>query len=435
MSSPNPGWPRTPADRPGSLSFSPRPGPPVPGPPAQGPSLHRPSGYWPGSPGTGVQASPPWPVRARPSGVDALGVFGVLAAAALTVGALTVLALLVGPGAAVMGGALALLPLAVVLLAIRWLDRWEPEPPGALWFALLWGAGASVIAALIGNEIGAGYVAGTGVGASESLVLTASVVAPVVEETAKAAGLLLLFLARRRYFDGPVDGLVYAATIAAGFAFSENILYFGRASEDLAAVFVVRAVFSPFAHVLFTACVGLALGAASRYRSGRAVVIAFPIGLLGAIALHGLWNASASLGADFILVYVVVQVPLFLATIGLVVWLRRLEARVVRLRLGEYATAGWFSTAEVRMLSSMSERRRARAWARSHGPAAHRAMRSFQHHATDLAYLRQRASIGRSDLGGHQDEAVLLADLARDRSAFLGAAAARAAAGSIGPRR
>ena len=46
--------------------------------------------------------------------------------------------------------------------------------------------------------------------------------------SARAPGLLLLFFLRRRTFDGPIDGVVYAGIIAAGFAFTENILYFGK---------------------------------------------------------------------------------------------------------------------------------------------------------------------------------------------------------------
>ena len=41
---------------------------------------------------------------------------------------------------------------------------------------------------------------------------------------------LLIF--RRREFDGIVDGIVYAGLVAAGFAFTENILYFGRAFAE-----------------------------------------------------------------------------------------------------------------------------------------------------------------------------------------------------------
>ena len=38
--------------------------------------------------------------------------------------------------------------------------------------------------------------------------------------------MLIIFLIWRRTFNGPVDGVVYACVVAAGFAFAENILYF-----------------------------------------------------------------------------------------------------------------------------------------------------------------------------------------------------------------
>ena len=58
-------------------------------------------------------------------------------------------------------------------------------------------------------------------------------VAPIVEEAVKGAFLVGLLIFRRREFDGIVDGIVYAGLVAAGFAFTENILYFGRAfTED-----------------------------------------------------------------------------------------------------------------------------------------------------------------------------------------------------------
>ena len=62
----------------------------------------------------------------------------------------------------------------------------------------------------------------------------------------------------RKHFDGPVDGRAFAFTIAAGFAFTENILYFGRAIAESATrapsavVFFLRGVMSPFAHAIFT---------------------------------------------------------------------------------------------------------------------------------------------------------------------------------------
>ena len=53
-----------------------------------------------------------------------------------------------------------------------------------------------------------------------------------------------------------LDGIVYAAMVGLGFAFTENILYYGRTALEggvpLAATFFVRGVLSPFAHPVFT---------------------------------------------------------------------------------------------------------------------------------------------------------------------------------------
>ncbi len=353
------------------------------------------------------------------------GRVAIALAAVTTAVALLLVALLVGPQAAAVGGVLALIPLTVVLLAIRWLDRWEPEPRGTMWFAFLWGAGVSVLVAFLGNQWGAEYVGTQTQDEQVALLLTASYVAPIVEETAKGFGVLAIFLARRRYFDGVVDGIVYAATVAAGFAFTENILYFGRAGEGLAVVFVLRAVVAPFAHLLFTACIGIALGVASRRRNDLAPVIAFPLGLACAIILHALWNASTALGAGWIVIYVVVQIPIFVAAVGLAFWLGGREATMVRARLGEYAAAGWFLPYEVDLLSSQRGRRFARAWASRFGPQARASMRSFQRHATGLAFYRQRLLTGREDLRAPADEAALLAALQHDRAMLTAAARGR----------
>ena len=105
---------------------------------------------------------------------------------------------------------------------------------------------------------------------------TAVLVAPWVEEAAKGAAVLLVLLFRRREFDGVVDGIVLAGLSGLGFAFTENVLYFGRAflagqEQSLTTgffavgfTFVLRGVLSPFAHPLFTAMTGIGLGIAAR---------------------------------------------------------------------------------------------------------------------------------------------------------------------------
>jgi len=184
----------------------------------------------------------------------------------------------------------ALIPLIVVLLAVRWVDRWEPEPRAALWFAFLWGAGAAVVIALL-FDLSVQIVTYAS-GLTEPEVVQAVIQAPLVEEGAKGFGVLLILWAGRRYFDGPVDGLVYAATVAAGFAFSENILYFGSSlaegGESFVGTFVVRGIFSPFAHIMFTSCTGIALGIASRVTGPVGAFGFYLLGLIPAAGLHAL---------------------------------------------------------------------------------------------------------------------------------------------------
>ncbi|MBX0300021.1 PrsW family intramembrane metalloprotease [Cryobacterium sp. 1639] len=327
----------------------------------------------------------------------------IWASLGIVVGALAVLLVLVYMatflGAAAVGICLvlALIPLTLVILAVRWVDRWEPEPHPALWFAFLWGAGVSVVSALVfdlGVQI---YAAASGTGPGGDF-LSAVVQAPLVEEAAKGFGLLLLFWVIRAQFNGPIDGLVYAAVIAAGFAFSENIQYFGVAMLEgglgtLGVTFLLRGVLSPFAHVLFTACTGFALGLAARRATGSGYIGTVLIGFVAAVLLHALWN-----GAFFVLTtdgsllgyYLLVQVPMFLGAILTVVLLRRHEEKLTVQRLGDYAAVGWFTPAEVQMLATGHGRRQALAWAHAQPTSRRLAMQRFIVDAARLASVRHR---------------------------------------------
>ena len=322
-----------------------------------------------------------------------------------------------GPVAAVVAGILALVPLALVLVAVRIIDRWEPEPRGLVVFALAWGAVASV-ALTLAVDLVIGLVV-----PQVPETLSAVVQAPIVEELAKGAGVLLVFVAARRAFDGPVDGVVYGALIGAGFAFTENILYFAdslitEGVESAAYTFFLRGVLSPFAHVMFTAVTGYALGRAARIGlRGSAAAPRWLLGIVGAIALHALWNGSAVF-ADFFALYTTLQVPLFVLFIVGVVLLRREEARLTRARLGDYAAAGWFSPGEVDMLATRAGRARAVAWARTLPGDRSAAMRRFIAEATSLAAARQRVVTGR-DPAAAVDERVYLERATRARGDVL----------------
>jgi len=326
-----------------------------------------------------------------------------------------------GAGASLVGMVLALIPLAGVLLAVRIVDRWEPEPRGLVIFAVAWGAIAAVGIALGVDLVLSLMFAGTPT--IESDVLSAIVQAPIVEELGKGLGVYLIFLTARRAFDGPVDGIVYGALIGAGFAFTENIQYFAISfleggAADTSVTFFMRGILSPFAHVMFTSVTGFALGLAARRgaRAGRAIG-PWVIGMIGATTLHALWNGSAVLG-DFWGLYLTLQVPLFVGFILGIIALRREEARLTRRRLGEYADAGWFTAQEADMLATGAGRKAGLAWAATLRGDRTALMQGFIADATALAAARQRAITGR-DPHATEDERVLLERTAAARAALF----------------
>jgi RsiW-degrading membrane proteinase PrsW (M82 family) len=328
-----------------------------------------------------------------------------------------------GPFVPVLGILAAALPVPIVVLCLRWLDRYEPEPWRYLLFAFLWGALVATLSALV-LQIIAGTVVPEG--------LSAVLVAPPTEEFGKALPVLLLLLFRRREFGGVVDGIVYAGMVGIGFAFTENILYFSQAYADgqedgvglltLAVLFVVRGLMSPFAHPLFTAFIGIGLGLAAMYRHPVVRFGAPLIGYVLAVATHALWNAIASVPAPQVqlLGYLFVMVPLFVAMVGIAIFVRAREAEVVGRVLPAYAAAGWLSVPELHWLSTMNARTAARSWARAvAGEAGDRAMKDYQFSATKLAVLRDRQTRGHADPDFALREMELLGAVTGQRQYFL----------------
>ncbi|MFG2926831.1 PrsW family intramembrane metalloprotease [Streptomyces sp. NPDC048305] len=312
------------------------------------------------------------------------------------------------------GLGLAVLPVPLLMSAFRWLDRVEPGPWRNLLFAFAWGACAAALVAIIANSFATRWIATATADPASADTLGATVVAPVVEESAKAVAILLIFLFRRRHFSGIVDGVVIAGFTATGFAFTENILYLGNAfGEDqqlgtsgfasvTVGTFFVRVVMSPFAHPLFTVLSGIAFGIAAaggpRHRVRRVVLPV--LGLACAIGMHALWNGSSSFGQyGFYVVYGAFMVPCFGLVTWLAVWSRQRELRTLSTELPVYAAAGWLTPAEPLALASMRARGMARDMARhwngrpdrARGKEAARTVAEYESFATSLAMLRRRA--------------------------------------------
>ncbi|WP_286166694.1 PrsW family intramembrane metalloprotease [Arthrobacter sp. AQ5-05] len=346
----------------------------------------------PGLPGSG-----PPPGHRRRSGSTAV-TLALVACTAVLLGVGFFLAGVFGSGTVLWLGALAMVPLALCLLGLRWVDRWDPEPRALLALGLLWGAGASVAGALLVGDVFMELFFDPA-GRVDLDLFGAVVQAPIVEELAKGAGVLLIFWINRSHFDGPIDGIVYGGIVGAGFAFTENILYFASSYVDpgapgeLVSVFVLRGLFSPFAHVMFTAWTGFALGlCAARGKRGRWPLY-LVLGLLPAMVGHFLWNGGVGIFFDnFLSFYFVLQVPLFVASIVAVALLQRGERKLVEQRLDEYRAGGWFTAAEVQMFATRAGRRNARRWAAGIGRS--RQMKEFTTTAMNLAAVRQRIVAG-----------------------------------------
>ena len=289
---------------------------------------------------------------------------------------------------------LGLVPILLVVPALLWMDRVEPEPWSARVHALLWGAFVAGGISLIVNSVVA-VVAGETVAAVVS--------APIIEEVTK--GLAIVWAVRRHQVDSVMDGLVYAGWAGLGFAVVEDFSYFVIADgEDLLIeTFIGRALLTPFAHPLFTAWSGLAIGLAVRAR--RSLATAW-WGLLLAIGTHALWNGALSLtetegGMIVAAVTVLLFVLLFISTTIGVVLLRRRDHRrfaelvpFLAIRYGlPPERAGAHADRSIRRQVRRSLDRRDR--------------RSFDREAAVLA--RMAALFDRSDPPAHAEEARLIA--------------------------
>ncbi len=317
---------------------------------------------------------------------------------------------------------IAIIPVLFYIAIIYVVDRYEKEPLWLLGAAFLWGAIPSIIFALIVNTILSipFYVfAGEGLGDA----LSASLVAPLVEESIKGILLLALLLVWRHEIDSVLDGIIYGAMIGLGFAMVENVFYFVSAFEDggtegWVSVVLLRNLFG-LNHSLFTAVTGLGIAIARLTPHTWVRFTAPVVGWMGAMFLHFIHNASASLGGT---AGVLVCLPLFANAWGglfimlvIIVWAIIQEKRWIRGYLADEVPLGTLSTDQYENASSG----RRRLFHRynllvTHGPMGYWHALNFYHKCSELAYKKHHHSL-------HQDARSLqLADKLRGEIIHLG---------------
>ena len=157
---------------------------------------------------------------------------------------------------------------------------------------------------------------------------------------------------------------------------------------------MVRCLFSPFAHPLFTTFIGIGVGIAVGARTpALRVAGARWAATCCAVLAHGLWNGSTVFGiGPFVLVYVLLDASRrSLGLAALAVWSRSSERRMLTAALGDAAQRGLIPATDIGWVVDLGARRRARAYARDHGgPQAEHAMRDYQQAAIELGFLHHR---------------------------------------------
>ncbi len=197
----------------------------------------------------------------------------------------------------VLSSVFATLPMIALLGVVWWLDRYHREPLWLLGLTFLWGAVGGIAIALVFSSALLLPVELLDPSGAVSGAVGAVLVAPLVEEPAKA--LFLLFVLWTRELDNVTDGFIYGAAAGLGFGMTENFLYFGSTSHDLATwlvTVIVRTLYSAVMHATASSVAGAFLGLA-RFRGLGAYLLLVPTGLLAAMGIHALWNGLLTLDA------------------------------------------------------------------------------------------------------------------------------------------
>jgi RsiW-degrading membrane proteinase PrsW (M82 family) len=291
------------------------------------------------------------------------------------------------------------IPVFFFAYIIYWIDRYEKEPKLLLFANFLWGAIISAgFAFFVNTTLGLGVYLFS---SSESLTdfTTGSLIAPIVEESAKGLAVLIVFLARRREFDSILDGIIYAAITALGFAATENTYYiynYGYLENGLQGIMwltFVRVILVGWQHPFYTAFIGIGLAVARLSRNDAIRILAPFIGWSMSVLTHSFHNTLSSLlqGLGGLLLGTLFDWSGWFFMGLFILWALRREQRWISRHLSEEATLGTITFTQYRVACS--------AWAqtvaRFQGLLNRRyhVTNRFYHLAAELAFKKEHHSI------------------------------------------
>ncbi len=299
----------------------------------------------------------------------------------------------------------AIVPALFYIAIIYIVDRYEKEPLWLLGAAFLWGAVPSIIFALIVNTVFSIpiYLVFGEYGLGDAL--SASLIAPLVEESVKGFLLLGLLFFWRHEIDSLLDGIIYGAMVGLGFAMVENVFYFMSAfaeggTESWFSVVILRNLFG-LNHSLFTAATGLGIAIARLTKRSWVRFTAPVVGWMGAMFLHFVHNASASLGS---IAGPLVCFPLFanawggvLIMLVIIVYALVQEKRWIKQYLADEIEQGTLTEPQYQTANSGTRRFFHRySLLLSHGPMGYWNALQFYHKCSELAYKKHHYEL-------HQD--------------------------------
>ena len=203
-------------------------------------------------------------------------------------------------------------------------DRYRPEPRFLVVRTFLWGMAVAIPIAILEGFLypSPGGLPDRGELSLGTIAYVAFVVAGLTEELGKFL-VVRRTMFKSRFFDEPIDGIVYPAAAALGFASLENVAYLlGTGWETI----LLRGAFSVVAHVLFSAIWGYPL-ATSKGRYGRVRWFVW-LWLAAAMAAHGVF--------DFLLFtqawYSLLVIPLFIGGVVIFIMVIRHANRISQYR-------------------------------------------------------------------------------------------------------
>jgi len=243
------------------------------------------------------------------------------------------------------------IPMFLFAAFVNWLDRYEKEPKLLLGAAFVWGVviaggGAYVLNTMFG--IGIYMVTGSENAAEFG---TTSIVAPIIEEGLKGLAVLVVFLLFRNEFDSVLDGIVYGAITAMGFAAIENVLYIyrngfqGGGWEGFWTLVFIRVLLVGWMHPFFTAFTGIGLAIARISRNTFVKIIAVPAGYTVAVMTHAFHNTFSSVigGTGGFFIGLVADYIGYAFMLGFIIWMISHERNILRKHLVEEVNNGLLS--------------------------------------------------------------------------------------------